>query len=251
MSYLTPNSELKGIRDSLKATVRVATTGNINLGSTLTTIDMVSLVDKDRVLIKDQSTPSQNGIYVWSSITSMLSRARDALELFDGLLVTVTEGLVHADTAWNLITNNPITVGVTGLEFVKQGGGTIVPLVVANNESVDGVVSTLALGAFAFNPAEYGGSSTFEFEVVLSASTGTLTATALLYNLTDAEDVTGATLTTSSTTPVKQNSGSLTVGTAAGNLKSTEKIYEVQIMNSGTLNTDQTYLGIAVLRVLG
>lgn len=49
-----------------KASVRAASTGNITLSGTQT-IDTVALSAGERVLVKDQSTPSQNGIYIVAS----------------------------------------------------------------------------------------------------------------------------------------------------------------------------------------
>jgi hypothetical protein len=137
------------------------------------------------------------------------------------------------------------------VQVTNLGGG--VPLVtrtLATDEVVDGLTSSTTLGSFAFDPTAYGASLDYQFEVVLSVNNALRTATAELYNLTDAELVTGTTLNTSSTTPVKLNSGNLTVGAAAGNLKNSEKVYEVRLQNDGTLVTELSLLGSAIMRVL-
>lgn len=106
----------------VKAPVRAATTGNITL-STLQTIDGVSLGSGDRVLVKAQTTGSQNGIYVAAS--GSWTRATDAdtsAEVKAGMYVIVNEGTVGADTAWVLTTNDPITLDTTSLVFAQFSG---------------------------------------------------------------------------------------------------------------------------------
>jgi len=106
----------------VKASVRVATTTGITLSSTQT-IDGVSLSVGDRVLVKNQSTASENGIWVVASST--WSRATDAdtdEEVTSGLFTFVEEGTANGDSGWVLTTNNPITVGSTGLTFAQFSG---------------------------------------------------------------------------------------------------------------------------------
>ena len=106
----------------VKASVRAATTANITL-SGAQTIDGVSVVAGNRVLVKDQSTASQNGIYVAAS--GAWSRSTDAnedAEVTSGLFTFVEEGGTNADSGWILQTENPITVGTTGLTFVQFSG---------------------------------------------------------------------------------------------------------------------------------
>ena len=106
----------------VKGSVRAATTANITL-SGAQTIDGVSVIAGDRVLVKDQSTASTNGIYV--AAASTWSRATDAdvdAEVHAGMFTFVEEGTANADTGWVLTTNNPITVGSTALAFAQFSG---------------------------------------------------------------------------------------------------------------------------------
>lgn len=111
----------------VKASVRAATTGNITLSGTQT-IDGVSLVAGDRVLVKNQTNGAENGIYVVAS--GAWSRASDAdsnAEVTAGLFVWVEEGTTNADTGWVLTTNNPIVLGTTALTFAQfSGAGQII-----------------------------------------------------------------------------------------------------------------------------
>lgn len=124
MSYLTPQAEQQGLSTSFKGVVRVASTANVNLAGTLTALDTISLNDEDRVLLKNQSTASENGVYEWSSGTQMLTRSRDFLTgtVVGGCLVAVSEGSTHSNTLWQLATPSPITVGSTALSFTEAGG---------------------------------------------------------------------------------------------------------------------------------
>jgi hypothetical protein len=106
----------------VKESVRVATTANLTLSGTQT-IDGVSLSAGDRVLVKNQSTASQNGIYVVAA--GVWGRASDAdisAEVTAGMFTFVAEGTVNADSGWVLTTNDTITLGTTSLTFAQFSG---------------------------------------------------------------------------------------------------------------------------------
>lgn len=105
-----------------KASCRLATTANLVALSGLQTIDGVTLVANDRVLVKNQTTASQNGIYVAASGAWTRATDFDSGDVRAGDFVYVTEGATNADTGWLLITNNPITIGTTALSFTKTYG---------------------------------------------------------------------------------------------------------------------------------
>lgn len=106
----------------VKASVRAATTGNLSIATDLEngdTVDGVTLATGDRVLVKDQSTTSENGIYVVQASGAAV-RATDADssdEVTPGMFTFVEEGAENADAGWVLTTDGSITVGTTGLEF--------------------------------------------------------------------------------------------------------------------------------------
>lgn len=105
-----------------KQSVRVATTANITLSGTQT-IDGVAVIATDRVLVKDQSTGANNGIYVCAA--GAWSRASDAdvsAEVTGGMYVWVNEGTANGDTGWVLTTNDPITLATTALVFTQFSG---------------------------------------------------------------------------------------------------------------------------------
>lgn len=118
-----------------KESVRAATTANITL-SGAQTIDGVSVVAGDRVLVKNQTTGADNGIYTASA--GAWSRATDAdtsAEVTSGLVVAVTEGTDNGDKVFLLTTNDPITLGTTALSFTAIGSGGASSLTV---EEADG-----------------------------------------------------------------------------------------------------------------
>lgn len=112
-----------------KEAVRVASTANLTVASPGTTIDGVTMAASDRVLLKNQTTGSENGIYTWVASGSPMTRTLDAdvsAEVTAGLAVFVTEGTANADKGYLLTTNNPITLGTTALVFTQfsSSGGT-------------------------------------------------------------------------------------------------------------------------------
>jgi hypothetical protein len=99
-----------------KDPVAVATTAEITL-SGLQTIDGISMVGGERVLVKDQTDKSKNGIYEASE--SAWSRASDANEFARGSYVFVDEGIANIGSGWCLETGGVIEVGVTPLNFSR------------------------------------------------------------------------------------------------------------------------------------
>lgn len=116
---------------SWKKSVRVATTANGVLASAFANgqvIDGATLATGDRILIKSQTTGSENGIYVVNA-SGAPTRAMDAdtgVEMVNAT-VMVQDGSTQADTQWTCSTNAPITIGSTSLSFsqLSAGGGGV------------------------------------------------------------------------------------------------------------------------------
>lgn len=105
-----------------KGSVRLASIGNVNVNVAPATLDSVTLAAGNRILLKDQTARAENGLWVFTTAGQPLTRAGDAdtdSEVTAGLWVTVEEGATHADTAWWLTTDGPITVGTTQLTFAR------------------------------------------------------------------------------------------------------------------------------------
>lgn len=111
-------------KQDFKHSVVAATTGPVTL-SGLQTIDGVALAAGARVLVKNQDAAKDNGIYV--AATAAWARSTDAdisAEVTPGMLVLVERGAVNADSAWQLVTDAPITLGVTALTYEMAFGRT-------------------------------------------------------------------------------------------------------------------------------
>lgn len=106
----------------IKASVKAATTANITLSGTQT-VDGVSLVANDRVLVKNQTNAVQNGIYVVAA--GSWSRASDfdaADEVSGGAFMFVEQGTVNADTGWVVTSDGALTVGTDTIAFTQFSG---------------------------------------------------------------------------------------------------------------------------------
>lgn len=187
----------------VKDSVRVATTANITLSGTQT-IDGVSVIAGDRVLVKNQSTGSANGIYVVAA--GSWSRSTDAdtsAEVTSGMFTFVEEGTTNADSGWVLTTNNPITLDSTSLTFTQFSGagqieagagltktGTTIDVVTAS-------ASRIVVNADSIDLATVGTAGTYR-SVTTDAygrvTAGTNPTTLSGYGITDAQPL-DATLT--------------------------------------------------------
>jgi hypothetical protein len=116
-----------------KASVRAATTTSVDLTTDLTngnTVDGVTLATDDRVLVKDQTNASENGVYVVVS-SGTASRAADfdePEEVTSGVFFFIEEGSTNADAGFVLTsTGGQQTVGTDDLDFVQfSGAGQII-----------------------------------------------------------------------------------------------------------------------------
>lgn len=108
-----------------KQPARVIALTNVDISTGLAagqTVDGVTLVAGDRVLLAAQTTGSQNGIYV-APASGGASRAADmdAGGEFPSAAIFVSEGTANADTGW-VCTNDAVTLGTTAVVFVQFTG---------------------------------------------------------------------------------------------------------------------------------
>jgi hypothetical protein len=108
-----------------KDAVRVATVADGTLATAYEdsdTVDGITIATGDRILIKDQSTGSENGIYTVnaSGAPTRASDFDDDAEAFRGATVAVIEGDVNARTTWMHTTSGAITLDTTALTFEKM-----------------------------------------------------------------------------------------------------------------------------------
>lgn len=115
----------------IKDAVRVATTANGTLASAYAngqTVDGVTLATDDRILLKNQSTATENGVYTVNA-SGAPTRATDFDETADvtqGAFIFVAEGTANAGNGFVLTTSGTITLGSTSLSFTQfSGAGTL------------------------------------------------------------------------------------------------------------------------------
>jgi hypothetical protein len=108
--------------------VHVASVANINLSNPGTsTFDGHVLTSGDRVLVKNQTLPAENGIYVFNGSSSAMTRATDsdAWDELVGTLVYVDIGTVNAEARYFCTSNTGGTIGSTAVTYVQDTSGTL------------------------------------------------------------------------------------------------------------------------------
>jgi hypothetical protein len=120
----TAIAALNSVFDS-KPSVRAASTANVTLATPGASIDGVSLTSGDRILLKNQSAPAENGIYIWTGAAALLTRAldMDAWNEVPGAWVTVEEGTTLADTFWLSTANAGGTLNTTAITWTQFNTG--------------------------------------------------------------------------------------------------------------------------------
>jgi len=104
----------------VKEGVKAASTGNLTLSGEQT-VDDIALVTGDRVLVKDQSTTSENGIYLVASGSWTRTTDADTATELENAIVTVQQGTVHANTGWYQ-TSQSFTLGADPVVFTQFFG---------------------------------------------------------------------------------------------------------------------------------
>ena len=127
---------------------RVASTANVNISTGLEngdTLDGVTLVTGNRVLLKDQSTASQNGLYiVVASGAASRDTEFDIISELAGQLILVSEGSTHADDLFLCTTDASATLGSSSISYVQvfpSSGGTVTSVAVADSGSSEFTVT--------------------------------------------------------------------------------------------------------------
>lgn len=159
-----------------KASVKAASTANVTISSAPATIDGVTLIANDRVLLKNQTAPAENGIYVFASAGAALTRATDlnAWTEVAGAWTIAEEGTTNADTAWLFTSNSSGTINTTAITVSAFGVGGASGFTTAGN-GLTGAGSTVEVGAGT--------------GIAVSADAVALTGQALaLHNVTTAAD---------------------------------------------------------------
>jgi Repeat of unknown function (DUF5907) len=131
--------------------VKAASTANLTLSGTQT-VDGIALIAGDRILVKDQTTQAQNGIYsvsatAWTRVTDM-----DTWTEVPNAYVWVEQGTSQADTGWVVTSDQGGTLDTTAITWVQfSGAGQITAgaglTKSANTLDVGGTVNRITVGA--------------------------------------------------------------------------------------------------------
>lgn len=118
-----------------KDSCRVATQANLSLASPGATIDGITMVANDRVLVRSQTAPAENGIYIWNGAATPMTRALDASTAaeLEQAVVTVEEGTSASATFRQSSVNFTLDSGAVAW----TGFGTSAP---AATESTAGIL---------------------------------------------------------------------------------------------------------------
>jgi hypothetical protein len=131
-----------------RAVARVASTTNVAISSGLEngdTLDGITLVTGNRVLLKDQSTPSQNGLYtVVATGAASRDTEYDTISELAGQLILVSEGSTHADDLFLCTTDTSATLGSSSISYTQvfpSSGGTVTSVGLADAGSSEFTVT--------------------------------------------------------------------------------------------------------------
>lgn len=208
------------------ASVQAATTASVDLSDAPESIDGVTLTDGMRVLVKNQSSAAQNGIYTYSASADALVRATDydsSGEVQAGDFVFVSDGNTYADTGW-VQTNNVSTLGTDPISWSQfSGAGTFL------------AGTGLELTGSTFNNTGVLSLAGTENEIEVSASSGNITVS-LPTTINANTSGSAATLTTSRTIEL---TGDVT-GSASFNGGANATISATIAPNSVELGSDTT-----------
>ena len=185
-----------------------ATTANITLSSDLQngdTIDGVTLATGDQVLVKNQSTDSQNGIYtVVSSGTASRSTEYDAIAEISGQMVVINQGSTNDNTIWLCTTNSNATLGSDSITFTKITPANVGDVTLTGTQTLTN--KTLTSPIIDGNGAVFEGSTADAYETTLVPVDPTADRTQYLLNQTGyVALLNAATTTTITSTPAELN----------------------------------------------
>jgi hypothetical protein len=228
-----------GLRTRIIA--EAATTGNIDLTADLEngdTIDGVTLVTGDRVLVKDQSTASQNGLYtVVSSGTASRDTQFNTIDELSGQMIVVNQGTANDNKIFLCTTNNTASLGSDSITYnviTPSNVGTVTSIGIA-----DAGAGEITVGN---TPITSNGNITLAINSIADTKLGTISTankvslTAL--NIDGGSDI-GADLTTSDLIIVDDGAG--------GTNKKAALSRVVTLMSAqGFVTDDPTALAIAL-----
>ena len=226
----------------------------LTLGTALTVLDGYTLLNGNRVLVKNQANAAHNGIYTWATGGTVLTRATDSdttTELNGGDFFFVTNGTINNDTGW-LIIDPVTTIGTSDVNFTQfSGAGTYTAgtglTLTGSQFSIDSTVTTLTGSQTLTNKTLT--SPTLTTPILGTPTSGTLTSCTGLPISTGVSGL-GTGVATFLGTPSSSNlasavtdetgSGSLVFGTSPTVNNPTVTNYVESVVAIGTVTTSNT-----------
>jgi hypothetical protein len=228
----------------------------LTLSVALTVLDGYTLLNGDRVLVKNEATQANNGIYTWATGGTVLTRATDfdtAAEMASGDFTFISNGTLYANTGW--VQTDPVTVvgtsPVTWIQFSGAGAytaGTGLTLTGTQFSITNTAVTAAAygsatqVGTFTVNAQgqlTLAGNTTVTPAVGSITGLGTGVATALAINTGS----TGAFAVMGSAASFTTVESTVATGTAPFTVASTTQVANLNAATAGTA-TNATNVGI-------
>jgi len=256
-------------QESVRA-ASVANFASTRVGNVLTAtgngalvIDTIAMAVDDRILLKDQSAPANNGLMDVvdagsASTPAVLQRsalADETGEMTSGLTVHVSEGsTAQAESVWYLATLDPIVVNTTALTFkpralTPSASASIFVGNAGRQQSDDVSTGFLDIGAMLIDLSGFPATGrTITFEAIIHTNNSpTIPAEVRLFNMSTSLVVTGTTL---STTVGTQTKVTVTITPDATFLATAEQLVSVQLRKTALgVPADLAFCDLARIRV--
>ena len=127
-----------------KQSVKAGSTGNLTLSGTQT-VDGIALIAGDRVLAKDQTTQSANGIYLVAAGAWTRATDADAWTELPGAYAWVEQGTVNGDTGWVCTVDQGGTIGTTAVTWSKFAAAPSAQVGYYSNNATHGAGTTITV----------------------------------------------------------------------------------------------------------
>jgi hypothetical protein len=217
----------------------------LTLSVALTTLDGYTLVNGDRILVKNEVSTANNGIYTWATGGTVLTRATDFdtnVEIASGDFTFISNGTLYANTGW--VQTLPVTtVGTSPIVFTQfSGAGTYTAgtgLTLTGSQFSLTAPVTAALGgtgqtSYATGDMLYASASTTLSKLTIGAANYVLTSTgtAPQYVAQSTLSVGSATTATTATTATNATNTAITAN-------STNADYYITVVSANTGNLPQ------------
>jgi hypothetical protein len=225
----------------VKNSVRLATTTQITLSGT-PIVDGVQTAAGNRVLVKNQTDSTLNGLYTLPAGGGPWVRSSDANssgQVTPGLFTFVEEGNTNADSGWILTTDGAVTLGTTQLTFAQfSGAGQITAgaglTKTGNTLDVNGSTDRITVYADNIDIATtYAGQASINTLGTITAGTWNATPVAVAYGGTGSTTPAGARTAIGAVGKYSLTNGGTTTDTVTHNLNTSDVMVSIRQLSDG------------------